>query len=241
MFEVNKVLIMKKIILLLIFLNSVCIYSQNDYNKIDNNGKKQGLWKGYYEDTKHLRYEGNFEHGVEVGKFTFYDNTKVKKIVATRDFTDNGTRAYTIFYRGRFKVSEGLIVNKQYEGLWKYYHLDMEAIMTIENYKKGKLDGDRKVFYKSGELAEECKYDEGKIDGVYKKYAENGVVIEETHYKNGLLNGLTVFKETNGTIATTGQHKKGKAVGIWKFYKNGKLLKEEDMSIKKKARPKKVN
>lgn len=220
---------------------SFSMMGQDQINKIDANGKKHGLWKGTYDDTNNPRYEGTFEHGIEVGKFTFYDNTKVKKVVATRDFSENGTKAYTIIFKGKFKVSEGLVVNKVYEGEWKYYHLDMDVVMTSEHYKKGVLNGMRKIFYKSGEIAEETPYVDGKKEGVYRKYTENGTIVEETHYQNDLPHGPTTFREPNGKIALIGQHKKGKAVGIWKFYKNGKLDKEENMSIKKKARPKKIN
>jgi hypothetical protein len=43
-------------------------YAQN-VNKFDENGKRHGLWKGIYEDTKNPRYEGTFEHGKEMGVF----------------------------------------------------------------------------------------------------------------------------------------------------------------------------
>ena len=72
--------------LVLIFLNVFCIRAQNNFNKLDEKGKKNGPWKGIYEDTKNPKYEGTFEHGKEVGFFTFFDNTKTKKVIATREF-----------------------------------------------------------------------------------------------------------------------------------------------------------
>jgi antitoxin component YwqK of YwqJK toxin-antitoxin module len=56
------------------------------------------------------------------------------------------------------KVSEGKVVNKLFEGQWKYYHQASKNIMTTENYSKGKLDGLRTVFYISGKVAEEINY-----------------------------------------------------------------------------------
>ena len=70
-------------------------------NQLNANGNRHGLWKGYYEDTKYLKYEGTFNDGKEVGTFTFYDNTKVKKIVATRDFTSKDGSCYTIVFNGK--------------------------------------------------------------------------------------------------------------------------------------------
>ena len=38
-------------------------HAQSDFNKLDEKGMKNGVWKGYYPDSKRLRYDGNFEHG----------------------------------------------------------------------------------------------------------------------------------------------------------------------------------
>ena len=105
----------KKIVSIFFLINSV-IFAQGKINQLDDKGNKHGLWKGVYEDTKYPKYEGEFKHGKEVGIFTFYDNTKVKKIVATRDFSANDGSCYTIIFNGKHKVSEGKLVNKVHEG-----------------------------------------------------------------------------------------------------------------------------
>jgi antitoxin component YwqK of YwqJK toxin-antitoxin module len=213
-------------------------FAQGKINQLDENGKKQGSWKGYYEDTKNLKYEGEFKNGNEVGVFTFYDNTKTKSIIATRDFSANDGSCYTIFYNGKFKVSEGKVVNKQFEGEWRYYHFKSSDIMTLENYKMGKLNGFRKVYFTNGQLAEETNYVEGIKEGASKRYAENGVVLEDAYYKNGEYDGMVTFRDATGKSYSTGVYKSGKSVGIWKFYENNKLVKEENRSEKKKAKPK---
>lgn len=228
-------------ILLFYFLSGFSVFSQSDFNQLNAKGQKHGLWKGYYEDTKNLKYEGTFENGKEVGVFTFYDNTKTKRVVATREFDPKDNTAYTIFYKGKFKVSEGKVVNKLYEGEWKYYHLDMDQIMTLEYYKKGKLDGIRKVFYKSGEIAEEANYKDGKREGVYKKYAENGVVMEELNYKNDLFHGPVIYREAEGKVSITGQYKNGLSVGEWNYYENGKLVRTEKKELFRSKRPKEAS
>jgi antitoxin component YwqK of YwqJK toxin-antitoxin module len=95
--------------------------------------------------------------------------------------------------------------------------------MSIENYVGGQLEGVRKVFYKSGKLAEETNYKGGVKNGVYKKYSENGIVLEETNYENGEYNGAAIFRGTDNQIASQGVYKKGKKVGMWKVFENGKL------------------
>jgi antitoxin component YwqK of YwqJK toxin-antitoxin module len=209
-----------------------CIQAQNNYNKFDEKGNKNGLWKGFFEDTKNPKYEGTFEHGKEVGVFTFFDNTKTKIVVATREFNPIDNSALTIFYdKNKNKVSEGKVLNKLYEGQWKYYHKVSKIIMATENYSKGKLEGLRSVFYPSGKIAEEMIYVNNLKNGFYKRYTETGILIEESNYKNNLYDGLAIFRDADdGTIVSKGKFVNGKKSGIWQFFEKGKLVKEVNMS-----------
>lgn len=215
-----------------LFLVNTTMFSQGVYNKLDDKGNKNGPWKGFYSDTKNPKYEGTFDHGKEIGVFTFYDNTKTKVVIATREFNPKDNSAYTIFYDPfKNKVSEGKVVNKLYEGQWKYYHKASKAIMTIENYIKGKLEGSRTVFYVSGKIAEEMTYKNNLKIGPYKRYTESGIIIEESNYKNNEYDGLAIFRDADdGTIVSKGKFVNGKKVGIWQFFQGGKLVKEENMS-----------
>lgn len=225
--------------LLLFFLSGTIVFAQ-EINKLDENGKKHGLWKGVHEESKRPRYEGTFEHGKEVGIFKFFDDTKAGTIIATREFNPKDNSCYTIFYnQKKNKVSEGKVVNKQFEGEWKYYYEDLPLVMTLEYYKNGKLNGVRKVFYKSGELAEETNYKDGIKDGVSKIYLENGIVVEESFYKNGEYEGKAVFRTPENKIAAEGIFKNGKKVGVWKILEKGKL-KEVNMNKQGKKFQKRV-
>ena len=228
--------------LVLIFLNVFCIRAQNNFNKLDEKGKKNGPWKGIYEDTKNPKYEGAFEHGKEVGFFTFFDNTKTKKVIATREFNPKDNSAYTIFYdQNKNKVSEGKVVNKLFEGRWNYYHKASKAIMTIENYTNGKLEGLRSVFYPNGKIAEEINFKDNLKEGICKRYTENGIVIEESAYKNNEYNGTTTFKDSDGNLISKGNFVDGKKAGVWHFYEKGKLSKEENMSFPQRTSKIKTN
>ena len=212
---------MKYIIILLLLTN---IGFAQDTNKMDENGKKHGVWKGIYEESKRPRYEGTFEHGKEVGMFRFFDDTKAGTVIATREFNPKDNSCYTIFYnQNKHKVSEGKLVNKQFEGEWKYYHEDLPSIMTSEIYVNGKLNGVRKVFYKGGNIAEETTYKDGIKNGSYKSYAENGILLEESNYKNGEYDGKAIYRNVDNQISGQGLYKNGKKVGIWKILEKGKL------------------
>lgn len=227
---------------LIFVLFSQNIISQTDFNKLDEKGKKHGLWKGIYEESKRPRYEGTFVHGKEIGVFNFYDDTKAKSIIATREFNEKDASAHTTFYdQSKNKVSEGKVVNKLFEGQWKYYHLNSKNIMTTENYIKGKLEGLRTVFYLNGKIAEEISYKNNMKNGFYKKYTEKGIVLEESAFKNNIYSGLAIFRDSNGNIVSKGQFKDGKKSGIWQFFEKGKLVKETNMSFPENATKSKNN
>jgi antitoxin component YwqK of YwqJK toxin-antitoxin module len=232
-----------KLVFGFLFLVSISIFAQNDFNKLDVKGNKNGLWKGYYEDTKNPKYEGTFNHGKEVGTFTFFDNTKTKRVIATREFNPNDNSAYTIFYdQLKNIVSEGKVVNKLYEGQWKYYHKASKVVMTIENYSKGNLEGIRSVFYPSGKIAEEMTYKTNLKNGVYKRYTESGIIIEESNYKNDQFDGLAIFRDPeDGNIVSKGKFTNGKKTGIWQFFNKGKLVKEMNMSFPQSKSKTKTN
>jgi antitoxin component YwqK of YwqJK toxin-antitoxin module len=212
------------------------LLAQNQLNQLDEKGAKHGVWKGYHPESKRLRYEGTFNHGKEVGVFKFYDDTQAGTVIATREFNPADQSVYTIFYdQKNNKVSEGKSVNKQNEGVWKYYHFESKALMTVESYKKGKLEGTRTVYYGDSKPAEEAFYINGLKQGSYKKWANNGVVLEEATYDKDQYEGQAIYRDPLGNIVAKGLYKKGKKVGMWQFYEGGKLVSEENMSAVKKA------
>ena len=158
----------------------------------------------------------------------YFDDTKAGKVIATRDFSSGNNTCYVIMYdRKDNKVSEGLLINKEYEGEWKYYHKESKVVMSSENYKKGKLNGVKKTFYDDGAIAEIQYYVDGKRDGNYKKYGVNEKILEDLNYKNDELHGDATYYDGLGNIILQGQYTEGLKSGVWKTYEKGKLVKEE--------------
>lgn len=209
-----------------VFLLSTFSLFAQEINKVDSKGKKHGIWKGIHEESKRPRYEGTFEHGKEIGIFKYFDDTQAGTVIATREFNTKDNSCYVIFYNQQsMKVSEGKVVDKKFEGEWKYYHFNSPQIMTLENYKNGKLNGVRKVYYRSGAITEETTYVDGIKNGSYKNYAENGIVLEESLYKNGQYEGAAIFRNATNNVVSQGVFKNGKKIGIWKIAdKNGNLV-----------------
>ena len=230
--------------LMVMFFFNQSIFVQTDSNKVYEKGKKHGVWKGYYPESKRLRYEGTFDHGKEVGIFKFYDDVKSQPVIATREFNAKDNSVYTIFYnQSKNKVSEGKQVNKRNEGEWKYYHENLPDLMILENYKAGKLEGKRMVFYRGsgikGEesIAEEANYSNGLKNGNYKKYTMKGMVLEDSNYKKGQLDGPAIYNDPLGNLVSKGNFKNGKKSGTWEFYQDGKLIKKDNMDKIKRRKP----
>ena len=225
---------MNKIFLILL-LNTIVGFSQTDFNKLDEKGLKHGVWKGFFEESKRLRYQGTFDHGKEIGTFNYFDDTKEASLLGVRVFEPNDNSVYTTFFDQKKNiVSEGKSVNKLKEGNWKYYHEASKEIMTLEIYKLGKLEGIRTVYYKSGKIAEETNYKNGIKVGVYKKLTETGIELELANYKNNEYDGLATYKDPENNIVSQGNFKNGKKVGIWKFYKSGKFESQTNFNFQGK-------
>ena len=57
-----------------------------------------------------------------------------------------------------------------------------------------------------------------ELQGVYKIWYESGQLAEEVIFLNHLEDGPAVFYYENGQIASTGNYENGKMVGHWQFY-----------------------
>lgn len=214
-----------------------CIQAQEVFNKVDAKGLKQGIWKGVYEESKRPRYQGTFENGKEVGLFQFFDDTQKGTVIATREFNPKDNSAYTIFYdQNKNKVSEGKVVNKLFEGEWIYYHYASTDVMTKENYKNGKLEGVRTVYFPNGKMAEQINYVNNLKQGAYKKFTESGIVLEESFFSKNEYDGLAIFRDVNGVVISKGTFSKGVKIGIWEVLEDGKLVKKKSTDLSPKTK-----
>ena len=170
-------------------LTAGLLHAQDAVNQYDSNGERHGRWTKNFDGTKQIRYEGQFEHGKEIGEFKYYQMVgKRSLLAATKSFDTDGS-AYTIFLSLKgMPISEGRMVGKNYVGEWKYYHKNSDQLMTLENYNQdGQLDGIRTVFYQNGSKAEELNYTSGQLNGSAVYYSEDGTVIKRYQYENDQL------------------------------------------------------
>ena len=219
-------------------------YSQEKINQYDNDGNRHGIWKKNFEGTSVLRYEGQFEHGKEVGLFKYYQRVgKVSKLAATKQFNnDNSTADVRFISLAGNTISQGKMDGKKYIGKWIYYHKNSKNIMTIEHYNDdGQLHGMKHIFYENQQLAEEVNYVDGKREGEEKHYSMRGTVVKKYVYENNQLHGKALHYDDDGNLIVEGQFKRDKKDGIWKYYSNGRLIEEKDYTYTPKFKKKKGN
>jgi antitoxin component YwqK of YwqJK toxin-antitoxin module len=222
---------MKKTALLFLFGILFCAisgFSQSDINQMDAQGNRHGLWKKTFEGSKQIRYEGTFEHGKEVGEFKFYCESCKDKPSVVKNFTGKDGMADVKYFTIKGKlVSEGKMKDKDRIGEWVYYHEKSKSVMTRENYAKGKLEGKVTTYYTNGKITEETNYKNGIKEGENNYYSPEGVLLKKLLYREDKLQGPALHYDAYGNLVIEGFYKDDKKHGLWKYYKDGKVVLEE--------------
>lgn len=214
--------------LLAFVITTPIVFSQNEINQLDSKGKRQGIWKKNFKDSEQIRYEGEFNHGKEIGVFKFYCEDCGTTPVMTKSFNENDAIAEVKYFSKKGKlISEGEMKGKVRIGPWIYYHNGTKNIMTKETYNNGELDGKKSTYYKTNVLAEEINYKNGIKDGPNNYYSPTGKLLKKLIYVNDELHGYAIYYDAQGDIVLEGNYKNGKKDGIWKTYEEGEFVKEE--------------
>ncbi len=218
----NLLNVISGIFLLMIVLNYSGLNAQEKLNALDSNGKRTGVWKKYYNNNR-LRYQGQFEAGIETGVFKFYSALNSEHPVAIKTYDKQSSIVKVKFFSVEGVLeSEGDMKNKERFGKWLYYHEDGKIIIAEENYLDGLLNGVSKTFYKNGNITEIMHYKMGKLHGLVKRYALEGGLLDDLIYVDGKLNGLAKYYNAKGKIIYTGIYKNDEKVGKWEYFENGK-------------------
>lgn len=223
---------MKRYFLFLFFFGSILgvtpILAQAEINQLDDQGKRHGVWKKYFSNTKQLRYSGQFDHGKEIGTFKFYCEECVDQPMVVKEFDATSGVAHVKYFTKKGKlVSEGNMKGKMHIDEWVYYFEKSKEVMTREFYENGKLNGLKTTYFPNGKIAEEANYLEGDLEGEALYYSHTGVLLKKLNYKQNKLVGPATYYDTNGKPKMVGQYKNDKKDGVWKTYQDGTLVKEE--------------
>ena len=102
-------------------------------------------------------------------------------------------------------------------GLYNYY---------IEQYKDGKLNGNKIWYSEAGRIGLKESYVDGIKDGVQESYyRDTGNIHSKVNYVKGKISGDVIFYSNNGDILYQENFKNG--TGLWKAYWSNEELKEK--------------
>ncbi len=223
-------------------------------NQLDENNKKQGIWKEFYENLE-VKKEQRFNDDSLDGYVKEFD--KKGNLLTTKKF-NNGKQilkapeiANVEVYREVFE--DGTL---KYEGVYS----DGVAIGTHFKYKK-KWQCDSSLFLKHDSLGNSLNVYEnrlvcrnqpipdsaieyfdgtiiakGKVDsvrnriGIWTEYHHTGEFKGKGVYKEGNRVGDWEFFYASGKLEQKGKYdKKGREQGVWKwYYESGKIWREEN-------------
>lgn len=205
---------------LCLFFLLCSVSGQDTLNRIDAQGKKMGYWKKY--EKKKLIYEGRFDKDIPVGQFKYYHEDGSLKSVS--DFL-NGTHKVqsTLFHKNGQKSAEGLFIDQQKEGGWKYYS-NSGKLIKEESYNSGRKHGVWKTYStQTGTLLVEEVYDNGLLNGVRKEYYTGGDIRNIVPYVNGKRNGVGENYTIGNVLESRGMFHNNTLIGTWEFFDaNGK-------------------
>jgi antitoxin component YwqK of YwqJK toxin-antitoxin module len=201
-------------------------YGQEDINRTDEKGLKQGHWIKKY-DNGQLMYEGYFEDNKPIGEFMRYDREgNLTSILIHKK--DNDTIQATFYHPNGYIAGKGKFFRQEKTGEWLYYsdYLEDHLLMRC-TYQQGKPHGVSIKYHWNGEIAEELQFSSGKKSGSWKQYYTDGTLSLESSYREGKLNGEFKSWHTNGSMEISGQYNNDTRVGLWLFYnKDGSIKKE---------------
>lgn len=218
-------------------------------NRKDENGKKQGVWKEFYENGK-IKSEKKYKDDLVDGYVKTYDskgnlqNTEkfnngkevknapeLAKLDVYKDFYEDGTMKYEGGY------INGMPVGTHYHYRQKYMcdslpvaRDDTSDVMIKKYVCRNRAVPDSAITYLEG-----IKIEYGAVDsmrnriGIWTEYHNSGEFRGKGLYANDKRIGEWIFYYPNGQIEQRGKYdKKGRAQGEWKwFYENGALMREE--------------
>ncbi len=218
-------------------------------NRKDENGKKQGVWKTYY-DGGILKDEKKYKDDLVDGYTKSYD--KKGNLTNTEKF-NNGKQiknapelakldVYKEYYEDGTLKYEGGYINGMPVGTHYHYKLkyicdslpvardDTSDVMIKIQVCRNRPVPDSAIVFNEG-----VKTDYGAVDslrnriGLWYEYHNTGEFRGKGLYLNDKRIGDWVFYYPNGQIEQKGKYdKKGKAQGDWKwYYENGTLMREE--------------
>jgi antitoxin component YwqK of YwqJK toxin-antitoxin module len=212
-------------VITIIRYNKGSIVEREKINRYNDENKKDGTWKEFYNELK-VKREENYKNGLLNGYYKEYDMQG--KLVITllydegkliKEIADENSKLKVVEKldsKGRV-IESGPVIDSICVGI--HNEFDTNGIIV-----KTRIFDNRGILLSTGIIDKE-----GYREGYWKDLYSSGNVKNEGNYINNLKEGKWVYYFENGKIEQTGNFKNGKEYGIWKWYfNNGNIWKEEE-------------
>lgn len=114
-----------------------------------------------------------------------------------------------------------------YTGEWKRWNLDTGALMYIDNYKDGKMDGPFIKFNKDGSKYYEFNYASDLKDGFTTFWYPDGTVSVIQNYSRGKLDGMARSYYPSGAIQGEAEFRNGVPISSREYSESGQIVESE--------------
>ena len=206
---------------------------------VDENDKKQGVWKYYYENGD-VKSQGVMKDNLKTGEWIFYyEDGKIEQ--RGKYNNDKPSGLWTWYYNNGNKWREENLIKGVEEGSITEYNKEGIVILKGE-YVDGERDG--LWNFHNGDNTEEGSYQDGLQNGIWKSWFFNGKLNYQVNYVQGVPDGKFKLYYENGTLREEGIYSMGSKEKNWnKFdmqgtlyltitYKNDKEYKLNGVKIK---------
>lgn len=188
---------------------------------LDMNGKRQGLWKEYYEGGE-LRSQGKYVNSNAVGVWKYYFPNKTIEIIGGYDQKGRKNGDWIWYYANGDTMISAHYETGELDGEYVEYDED-GSIISRGNYVEGSEDGPWE--YYNGGCSEKGSYYDGMRTGEWVSRFPDGKTSFVIHYEQDVMDGKYTAYWENGRVKLTGRYVGGLREGPWfKYNEEGELF-----------------
>ncbi|MDA0972319.1 MAG: hypothetical protein O2867_01165 [Bacteroidetes bacterium] len=207
---------MKHVLTVLIPFFILSSASAQPFNVLDDQGRKQGDYKKFFEGTEQVFYIGQFKDDLPYGHFQYYFREGGKK--ADMFYRPGGKDVFSItYYPAGGKMGEGKYISQAKDSVWNYYD-EEQRLTSTEDWVNGKKSGVERVYFPTGILAEELYWKEDLRHGPWNQFFEDGKPYLKGNFVNDVYDGEMTFYFPNGKKEIYGKCVNGMREGTWWYY-----------------------
>jgi len=149
----------------------------------DDQVVSHGKYVEYYRDGQKYS-EGTHDMGLHVGLWKYwYPNGQICKSVTFKAGKPHGT--WDVYRPDGSRELTKNYENGLRQGLWLSYFEDGEKHKVELTYDKGKIEGERIIYYENGQIRQKVPFENGLVHGTITNWDENGKKVSETKFEHG--------------------------------------------------------